>query len=79
MYLRAKAVTNGTQQVTIEAWSKQQLKNRMNVDLGSDGAEYLLKVPIGVGLKEINQLKVIGVSAMSDVQVCQYSENWLAR
>lgn len=82
MYLRAKAVTNGTQQMTVEAWSKQQLKNRMNVDVGTDGIDgidHTLRVPIGVGLKEISQLKVTGISAMSDVQICQYSENWLAR
>ena len=79
MYLRAKAVTNGTQQMTVEAWSKQQLKNRMNVDLGADGIDHALRAPIGVGLKEISQLKVTGISALSDVQICQYSENWLAR
>lgn len=79
MYLRAKAVTNGTQQMTVEAWSKQELKNRMNVDVGTAGTDHALRVPIGVGLKEISQLKVTGISAMSDVQICQYSENWLAR
>jgi len=79
MYLRAKAVTTGTQQMAVEAWSKQQLKNRMNVDVGADDINHALRVPIGVGLKEISQLKVTGVSALSDVQICQYSENWLAR
>ena len=79
MYLRANAVTNGTQQITVEAWSKQQLKNQMNVDVGTDGIDLALRVPIGVGIKEISQLKVTGISAMSDVQICRYSENWLAR
>lgn len=79
MYLRAKAVTNGTQQMTVEAWSKQQLKHRMNVDAGTDGTDHALRIPIGVGLKDISQLKVNGISAISDVQMCKYSENWLAR
>ncbi len=79
MYLRANAVTKGTQQITVEAWSKQQLKNRMNVDVDTDGIDHALRIPIGVGIKEISQLKVTGISAMSDVQICRYSENWLAR
>jgi len=79
MYLRANAVTNGTQQLMVEAWSKQQLKNRMNVDVGTDGINHALRVPIGVGLKEISQLKVTGISALRDVQICRYSENWLAQ
>ena len=60
MYLRAKAVTNGTQQITVEACHKQQLNNRMNVGVGTDGVDHALRVPIGVGLKEISQLKVTG-------------------
>ena len=79
MYLRAKAVTNGTQQLMVDAWSKQQLKNRMNVTVGTDGINHALRVPIGVGIKEISQLRVSGISALGDVQICRYSENWLAR
>ena len=79
MYLRAKATTNGTQQISVEAWGKQQLKNRMNVDVGNEGIDHVLRVPIGVGLKDINQLRVAGVSAVSEIQICQYSENWLGQ
>ena len=79
MYLRANVVANGTQQMTVEAWSKQQLKNRMSVDVSTDGIDHALKVPIGVGLKEISQLKITGISAINNISICRYSENWLAR
>jgi len=39
----------------------------------------LSRIPVLIIDEEISQLKVTGISAMSDVQLCRYSENWLAR
>ncbi len=80
-YLSARVVTEGSRQVSIESHGVGGAIKKFTVETAGDELAHTLKTPLEVGGRGVDRIKIYpGTTktfALSNVEVCRYSEDWL--
>ncbi len=79
-YLSARLKTDGSQQITLEAWDRSSLIRKFTLDAAGDDREHALKTPLSLGSKGVTRLKIYpgntNAFSLKDIKICRYQENW---